>query len=322
MVTSRQLSAEVRPISMPLSGVGITRSICLWYRESSQQICHIFIIIFMHSSIIVLWSPGSYGDQTRHQILPHSIPIFVPSNSHIVDSVVEHNGVGIIPVSNPYWGSVNESWEALEKHRKCLIIAGSHTLPLDHAVAQKIEHVWAEVQRIFSHPQAYNQSKPMLDILYPGHEFVESKSTIGALGMIETPHDVAICSSEAVRWNPELANKYSVIRENISPADNATKFVVIATRESVWKVIHLPPSNIEILRIILSDKPGQLWEATTLLGNLGVNIHEWDKAKTIPGVSPLYSLLLITSRLPKDEKSRKILANIRTETIPQKEELC
>ncbi len=140
--------------------------------------------------------------------------------------------------------------------------------------------------------------------------------------MIESGDDAAICSAGAIRWNPLLREQYEVVQENISPADNATKFVVIATKESVSDVIHLPPSDIEILSVILSDQPGQLWEATTLLGNLGVNIHEWDKAKTIPGVSPLYSLLLITSRLPRDEKSRELLAKIRTEKIPQKEELC
>lgn len=89
------------------------------------------------------------------------------------------------------------------------------------------------MRRIFSHPQAYNQSKPALDTIYPGHEFIESKSTIGALDMIESIHDVAICSAAAVRENTELASKYRVIREGISPADNATKFVIIATQESI-----------------------------------------------------------------------------------------
>lgn len=76
--------------------------------------------------------------------------------------------------------------------------------------------------------------------------------------MIESIHDVTICSAAAVRENTELASKYRVIREGISPSDNATKFVVIATKESVSDVIHLPPSDIEILRVILSDQPGQL----------------------------------------------------------------
>ncbi len=69
--------------------------------------------------------------------------------------------------------------------------------------------------------------------MYPSHEFIESKSTIGALDMMESIHDVTICSAAAVRGNPELASKYRVIREDISPSDNATKFVVIATRESI-----------------------------------------------------------------------------------------
>jgi prephenate dehydratase len=272
----------------------------------------------MQLSIFTLWSPGSYGDQTRRQILPHSTPVFIPTNSEIVTSVIQYNGIGIVPVSNPYWGSVNESWETLEKYREKLIIAGSHILPLDHAIVQRTEHVWNEIRRIFSHPQAYHQSKIILDTTHPGHQFRESKSTIGALDMIESGDDAAICSAGAIRWNPLLREQYQVAQENISPADNATKFVVITTKESVSGVTHLPPSDIEILKVMLSDQPGQLWEATTLLGNSGVNIHEWDKAKTVPGVSPLYTLLLITSRLPKD---RVLLQKFHIKTITQKEEL-
>ncbi len=142
MVTSRHLFAEVRRISMPLSGVGITRSICLWHIWLLQKSSNIFIIIFMQLSIFTLWSPGSYGDQTRRQILPNSTPIFIPSNSQIVTSVIQHNGVGIVPVSNPYWGSVNESWGALEQYREKLVIAGSHILPLDHVQSSKKKNMY------------------------------------------------------------------------------------------------------------------------------------------------------------------------------------
>ena len=55
-----------------------------------------------------------------------------------------------------------------------------------------------KIRRIFSHPQAYHQSKPALDTIYSGHEFRESKSTIGALDMIESGDDAAICSAGAI----------------------------------------------------------------------------------------------------------------------------
>lgn len=274
----------------------------------------------MTLTIHTLWSPGSYGDRARHQILPDSTPIFVPTNSDIVNAVIKNNGVGIIPVSNPYGGSVNESWEALEKQRKYIIIAGSHTLPLDHAIVQRAEHVWNEVHRIFSHPQAYHQSKPALDKMYPIHEFVESKSTIGALNMITDQHHVAICSAAAVRGNPELTSTYSVIRENISPADNATKFVVIATRDSVKRVAQLPPSDIDILRVTLSDRKFQLSVKTALVNLAWGNIHEWGNIKTTPGISPLYSFLMITSRLGRWLLEQLLIKAWNLQPITQKED--
>lgn len=69
--------------------------------------------------------------------------------------------------------------------------------------------------------------------------------------------------------------------------------------------MHLPASEIDIVRIALQDKPAQHAMKTLLVNLLGFNaktwqlgnIHEWDNKKTTPGVSPLYSELLIASRL-------------------------
>jgi len=160
VVISQHQFVELLAISMSLFEDGITRSICLWHVYLPQKSSNIFIIIFMQLSIFTLWSPGSYGDQTRRQILPNSTPIFVPSNAEIVASVIRHRGIGIVPVSNPYGGSVNESWEALEKCREELIIAGSHILTLDHAIVQRKEHVWskyAEYSLILKHTIRVNR---------------------------------------------------------------------------------------------------------------------------------------------------------------------
>lgn len=305
-----------------LSEAGIIRSICLWHVCLLQKSFNIFTIIFMSLSIFVLWSPGSYGDQTRLQILPDSTPNFIETNVGIVEAVIQNNGIGIVPVSNPYKGEVWDVWSTLEEYRQSLIIAGSHVLPLDHAVVQRREDVWRKIETIISHPQAYGQSKVALDDLYPGHTFVPSDSTIDAPRMIQRDSDAAICSATGLQDNPDLRKKYRIVQEDISPADNATKFVVIATRESVRQVSGLPPSEIDILRVMLKDKPMNLASKLTEIGKVGANIYEWDKAKSIPGVSPLYSLLLITSRLPREICAPAWLKQLGIEPINQKEELC
>jgi len=51
--------------------------------------------------------------------------------------------------------------------------------------------------------------------------------------MISLDSDAAIVSAKVIRNIPELGRKYQIVQEHISPSDNATKFVVIATKESV-----------------------------------------------------------------------------------------
>lgn len=272
-------------------------------------------------TIITLWSPGSYGDQARQVILPQSRALYVPKNPDIVRKVVEENRVWIIPVSNPYWWEVWDAWSTLEDYRWDIIIAGSHILTLDHSVVQRIGDVWKQIRTIISHPQAYRQSEVALQKLYPGHTFVPSDSTIGAPSIIQGSSEAAICSAAGLKANPELRDSYQIVREQISPTDNATKFVVIATRESLWEVIDLPPSEVDILRVALEDKPLQFALKLLAIGQIGGNIHEWSKAKANPGISSLYTALLITSRLPREICTPAWFETMGIEPIPQKEEI-
>lgn len=85
--------------------------------------------------------------------------------------------------------------------------------------------------------------------------------------------------------------------------------------------MNLPPSEVDILRVTLEDKPMQLASKLMALGMMEANIHEWSKAKAIPGVSPLYSALLITSRLPRDTSTPRWFQHHGIEPITQKEDL-
>lgn len=271
-------------------------------------------------TIITLWSPGSYGDQARKAILPESEVFYVSRNKDIVDTVVQENGLWIVPVSNPYGGEVWESWEALEEHRQSLIIAGSYTLPLDHAVVQRRANFGIKIRTIISHPQAYYQSRVALQKLYPNHNFVPSESTIWAVEMLENNSTAAICSAAGLEANTELNKKYRIVQRDISPSDNATKFILIATRESVWDVMNIPPSELDILRVTLADKPLQLAQKLSAIGWTGANIFEWGKAKANPGMSPLYTALLITSRIPRGQSMSNWFKTQQIEPITQKED--
>ena len=178
------------------------------------------------------------------------------------------------------------------------------------------------MKRIISHQQAYDQSKHELMKLYPGHVFVPSKSTIGALKMIENENDVVICSAQGIRTNEHLKKAYFIEHENISPDDNETKFLVIATRKTVSQVMNLRPSDIDTLMVRLTNKPRQLANKLVLLSYiLGVNIHEWDKTKVEPGVKPTYYAQFITDRIPRNWITKAIMKYFGVSPIPLKEDL-
>lgn len=279
----------------------------------------------MALKICVLEWPGSYGDQVGKELFPDSIATYIDSNAAIVKAIIEREVewcIGIVPVSNLYGGEVNESWKSLEKGRGKLVVAGSFSIKPDHAVVRRKEHAGKEVTRIISHQQAYDQSKYKLLRLYPEHEFIPSKSTIGALKMIENKTDVVICSAKGIRTNEHLGKDHVIEHENISPDDNETKFLVIATRESVTQAIHLPPSDIDTLMVSLTNKPRQLANKTVLLSYiLGVNIHEWGNTKVEPGVKPTYYAQFITDRISRNRLTKTLMKYFGISPIPLKEDL-
>lgn len=100
--------------------------------------------------------------------------------------------------------------------------------------------------------------------------------------MISLDSDAAIVSAKVIRNIPELGRKYQIVQEHISPSDNATKFVIIGTRESVKSVMNLTPSEVDLLRVALENKPLQFALKLLTIGQIGGNIHEWSKAKANP----------------------------------------
>lgn len=60
---------------------------------------------------------------------------------------------------------------------------------------------------------------------------------MGGLCELKDETQAAICSARAIEQIPELREKYEIVQRNIGPENNRTKFVVIATRQSVVEIM-------------------------------------------------------------------------------------
>ncbi|MDR1568480.1 MAG: prephenate dehydratase, partial [Streptococcaceae bacterium] len=131
---------------------------------------------------------------------------------------------GVVPIENNTEGAVGVTLDCLGQYEDVKIIAEMY-LDIHHSFATFAENI-KEVQRIYSHPQGYNQCRRFLEShLLLELEFVPAKSTAAAAQLAaQEKSAAAICSQIAAKlFNvPVLFNK---IEDNLA---NKTRFLILS----------------------------------------------------------------------------------------------
>ncbi len=273
MVTSQHRFAEVQHISMPLSGVGITRSICLRRIWLLQKSSNIFIIIFMKTYIL---APGSYGEKVADTMsISKDGRIYTfreweesgkDGNILIAEKVAQdpNGALWIIPVHNLHGMVVGKAVAAIIQQGNAVTIVGDHLLPISHVLAAKTG--WKIPEIIYSHEQALKQCVGALKSRYAASQLQQNNATSGCIDTL-WENDAVICAREAA-----IKRGLIIIDDTINPPNNETLFVVIATTSKLDALIPQVPmteNKTSLVNITLPDRDGSFVEILNRL-NQGI----------------------------------------------------
>ncbi len=208
--------------------------------------------------------PGSFSHKACLQFFGSEVPLDNCSSFKEVFDAVDNEqaAFGVVPVENSLTGSIHENYDLLLD--RDLKIAGEVILRIKHNLMGQSDARIEDVERVYSHPQAFQQCREFL-ANHPKWDLVTDKDTGSAIQRIKesgNPKEAAIGEGAV-----PIAGM-AVLKEGIeSNPRNFTRFVVISRNQP------LPgPKNKSSMIYSVSDKPGALFETLRIFAANSINI--------------------------------------------------
>ena len=180
---------------------------------------------------------------------------------------------GVVPIENSLEGSVTYTLDILIQETR-LSIRKELVLPIDHYLMAAPGTRAAEVQTVYSHPQALAQCRDYLERCFPKAQLVASLSTVAAV------EDMKASPTPAAAISPRrAAGLYGTdilaqgIQDNPS---NVTRFVVLADTDH-------PPTGNDKTSLCFSfeaDLPGLLYKVMGEFARRNINLAKVESRPT------------------------------------------
>jgi prephenate dehydratase len=208
--------------------------------------------------------PGAYSERAVLALFPDAEPMPCETIRLSFSRVTSGEAdFGVVPVENSQAGSVNESYELLQ--RSSLVrITGEVVIRVDHALLAPPGARLEGIRRAYSHWQALAQCEEFLTTHHidpvPVHDTAGGARLVAERAATD---EAAIASVEA---GTRLG--LTVLAEHIQThPDNFTKFAVIGTRDA-----ELGTPNKTSLVMAGDDRPGSLFRSLQPFADRGVNL--------------------------------------------------
>ncbi len=216
--------------------------------------------------IAYLAPEGTWTHQAAIKKFGHSVEYTAGSNfAEVFDMVARRKcDYGVVPIENSTEGAVSHTLDLFVDSP--LHICAQILLRIDHCLMAGISR--KEIKTIYSHPQAFGQSKNWLLREFPEVDLVEVSSTAKAA---ELAKEFAADGAAAI--GPALAaelNGLSILETSIQDsATNTTRFLVIGEK-------FCPQTGKDRTSILFSvrDRPGSLVKALQSFDHLNVNMSK------------------------------------------------
>ncbi len=214
--------------------------------------------------IAYLGPEGSYTHQAAESRFG-ALSYYLPLNSiEAVFKVLENKEAkyGVIPIENNTEGAVGTTIDCLNKYNSRIV--AELYMDIHHSFATMAEDL-KSIQRIYSHPQGYNQCKNFIEEHFLSDvEFIPTYSTSAAAQKAkEDPEGAAICSAIAAKLY-KLPIHFEKIEDNLA---NQTRFLILSDFKNA------PGSNDKTSIIAKTDNaPGSLVNFLKNFQDHGINL--------------------------------------------------
>ncbi|MFR7990162.1 MAG: bifunctional chorismate mutase/prephenate dehydratase [Anaerovoracaceae bacterium] len=216
---------------------------------------------------------GAYSQQACEKLFKMPKIMFMKNFNGVFAAI--NQGLcqyGILPLENSTAGSVNQIYDLMMKYN--FYIVKSVKLKIDHSLLAKKGVKKEDVREIFSHEQAIMQCEEYLKN-FPQAKITVCENTAEAAKMVAESdrNDVAALASFACGQLYGLNCIEEDVQDN---GNNYTRFICISKKMEIY-----PGADKTSLMLIVSHKPGSLYNVLARFNALGINIFKLE-SRPIP----------------------------------------
>jgi prephenate dehydratase len=228
---------------------------------------------------------GTFSEEAATRHAPGASLLACPTITASAQAVRDGDAeLAALPIENSLQGAVTETLDLL-LHGEGLAITGEVVIPVVHDLMAAPGVALAQIQRVYSHPQALGQCKGYLTRALPGAELAPALSTAGA---VEQAMHAEVTAAAIAPHRAAALYGAHILAEGIQDDDsNATRFVVVARQDAA-------PTGDDKTSIAFTfdeDKPGQLYGVMGEFANAGINLAKVESRPTRLGLGRYYFLI-------------------------------
>lgn len=210
---------------------------------------------------------GAYSEIAAHNFFGDSVSLLPNATFEMVFRKVEGGAAdyAVIPIENSLAGSIHQNYDLLLKHR--LQIVGELNVRIVHNLIANPGVGFADVRRIFSHPQALMQCQGNM-ARWKGVQIIPTYDTAGSVKKIKEERildGAAIASDLAAKvYGMKILRRQ--IQDNL---ENFTRFLVLSKKAS-------PPKGASKTSIVFSIKnvPGALFRSLSVFALRDIDLYK------------------------------------------------
>ncbi len=256
---------------------------------------------------------GTFTHQAALEFFAKAGTQFIPCDSmpaifgSIEKDLLEY---GIVPFENSLQGTVRETLDLLIEND--LFIYGENEVRVIQNLISLKEAKLSDIKNVFSHPQAFAQTRIWLKSNLPNVEITEVTSTAEAVRRIKKLAD----KSYAAIGTDFAANIYElkVLNSNIEDEkSNYTRFLIISKKENPLKAEKMKTSIVFVTKHI----PGALYCVLKIFSDAEINLSKIESRPRRKGRWE-YIFFMDFEADKNDPKAEKALEQMKANVIWQK----
>ncbi len=233
--------------------------------------------------VAYLGPPGTYTEEAARRYAPQAVRLPFPNPAAVIQAVTSHEvDEGVVAIENSLEGSVTDVLDLLI-HDSKLLIRAEVIVPIEHCLLVKPGVRAAEIETIYSHPQALGQCRRYIEGHFPQAQVMAALSTAAA---VEETMGRDRSGAIGNQRSGELYGAEVLDRGVQDNSNNATRFVVLGGSDH-------PPTGRDKTSIsfVLEDRPGSLVHVLQAFSDRSINLSKIESRPSKDGLGRYFFLV-------------------------------